>query len=340
MQPYPRANISEGDAVAISVDLYNRIVSDIERLDRLAVRPPLYLTNGASGTTIGFQSSPGELVLVAIIGAETGGGRYQGSILYGNSTGSTSTNFQLQPQVNQSATDGPEPISQTNGTLVNNALVINLNEPYVNGTHLLWGNVSEMYYAIGRVMGYTSGSNPRTIVYIENWPLYPVIAKITGLYEASYGGVYYGRIVQGQFASGSSFGYGSLLSNLNPAFLPSVDNCWITNNWEQTYSANQPNSLPVNSYVWGLVAGFPQYSAITSGNSSATNVWFQVYTWFPPQSASLVHQVQNIVTTQSAGSTYGINEQTMLNNLRTDVTNLEAALSNLYANLKTAGYSL
>jgi hypothetical protein len=340
LQPYPRANISNGDTVAISVDLYNRIVEDIERLDRLAVMPPLYMTSGASGATIGFQPTPAELVLVAIVGTETGGGKYKGSILYGNSTGSASTNFQLQSQANQSATDGPAALTQSSGELVNNALVINLNEPYVNGTHVLWGDVAEMYYAIGRVMGYTPESTPRTIVYIENWPVYPVIAKITGIYQATYGGVYYGRIAQGQFASGSNFGYGALLGNLSSSFLPSVDNCWITNNWEQTYSVNQRNELSIGQFVCGLTAGYPQYSAITSGNSSATNVWFQVYTWSPPQSAALTHGVQNVVTTEIANSTYAINEQTMLNNLKTDVTNLQAALSNLYANLKTAGYSL
>jgi hypothetical protein len=340
LQPYPRANISNGDSVAISVDLYNRMVADIERLDRLAVMPPLYMTSGGSGATIGFQPSPAELVLVAITGPETGGGRYNGSILYGNSTGSTTTNFQLQPQPNQSSTDGPIALTQSNGALVNNALVINLNEPYVNGTHVLWGNVAEMYYAIGRVMGFTSEATPRTIVYIENWPVYPVIAKITGTYDATYGGVYYGRIAQGQFASGSNFGYGGLLSSMSSAFLPSDDNCWITNNWEQTYSTNLRNGLTVGQFVWGMTAGFPQYSLVTGANSSATNLWFQVYTWSPPQSAALTHGVMNIVTSEVANSTYGINEQTMLNNLKTDVTNIQAALSNLYANLKTAGYSL
>jgi hypothetical protein len=340
LQPYPRANISEGDGVTLSVDLYNRIVEDMERLDRLAVMPPLFMTGGASGTTIGFQSTPGELVLVAIIGAETGGGRYQGSILYGSSSGSTSTNFQLQSQVNQSATDGPAPQTQSNGTLVNNALVINLNEPYVNGSHLLWGNVAEVFYVIGRTMGYTPESTPRTIVYVETWPIYPVIAKITGVYQGTYGGVYYGGLAQGQFASSGNFGFNNLLSSLSSAFLPNVDNCWITNNWEQTYSFQARNGLAVGQYVWGLMAGFPQYSTITSGNSNSNNIWFQVYTWFPPQSAALTHPVQNLVTDQTAGSAYGINEQTMLNNLKTDVTNIQAALSNLYANLKTAGYSL
>jgi hypothetical protein len=340
LKPYPRANISEGDGVTLSPDLYNRIVEDIERLDRLSVMPPLFMTGGASGTTIGFQSTPGELLLVAIIGTETGGGRYQGSILYGASTGNTSNNFQLQAQTNQTATDGPAPLTASNGSYVNNALVINLNEPFVNGTHVLYGNTAELFYVIGRVMGYTSESTPRTIVYVQNWPVVPVIAKITGVYQSTLGGVYYGRIVQGQFVSGSNFGYNFQLSSLNSAYLPAVDNCWITNNWEQTFGIQAHNGLSVGQYVWGFMCGFPQYSAITSGNTNSNNVWFQVYTWFPIQAATLTHPIQNITTGQTANTSYGLNEQTMLDNLKTDVINLQASLSNLYANLKSAGYSL
>jgi len=340
LQPYPRANISEAEGVSLSPDLYNRIVEDIERLDRLSVMPPLFMTGGASGTTIGFQSTPAELVLVAIIGTETGGGRYQGSILYGDSTGNTSNNFQLQSEPGQSATDGPAALTGTSGASVNNALVINLNEPYVNGTHVLFGSSADIFYAVGRVMGHTPETTPRTIVYIESWPMSPVIAKITGVYESTLGGVYYGRIVQGQFTTGSNFGYNFALSSLNSAYLPSVDNCWITNNWEQTYGTSAHNGLTVGQYVWGFTAGFPQYSAITSGNTNSNNVWYQVYTWFPIQSATLTHTIANLTTSQTANTTYGINEQSMLNNLKTDVTNLQAALSNLYANLKTAGYSL
>lgn len=84
----------------------------------------------------------------------------------------------------------------------------------------------------------------------------------------------------------------------------------------------------------------PQYSIITSTNTDVNNIWYQIYTWFPPQSAALTHGIQNLVTTQIANSTYAINEQTMLNNLKTDVSNVQASLSNLYANLKAAGYSL
>lgn len=340
MQLYPRANISEGGSVALSPDLYNRIVSDIERLDRLGVMPPLFMTSGASGMTIGHQSSPSELALVAIIGSETGGGRYQGSILYGTSTGSTTTNFQLQPQEAQTATDGPKAATTSTGAFVNNALVINLYEPYVNGTHVLYADTGDFFYVIGRVMGYTSETPPRTIVYVQNWPICPVIAKVTGVYESTLAGVYYGRLAQGQFVSGSNFGYNFQLSSLNSLDLPSVDNCWITNNWEQTNATGAHTTLTAGQFVWGFMAGFPQFSAITSGNTNSNNVWFQVYTWFPIQSATLTHAIQNITTGEVANTTYGLNEQTMLDNLKTDVINIQASLSNLYANLKSAGYSL
>ncbi len=167
-----------------------------------------------------------------------------------------------------------------------------------------------------------------------------MIVRVTGSYQAANGGVYYGRIVQGQFATGSNFGYNFPLSSLNTAFLPSVDNCWITNNWEQTYGTLGHNALVANQYVWGLMCGQPQFSNITPTNTDANNIWYQVYTWFPPQSAALTHGIQNLNTTQTANSTYAINEQTMLNNLKSDVSNLQAALSNLYANLRAAGYSL
>jgi len=340
LKPYPRASISEADGVTLSPDLYNRIVEDIERLNRMTVMPPLFMTGGGSGTTIGFQATPGELVLVGILGIETGGGRYQGTIFFGDSTGSTSSNFQLQSQPNQTETDGPARQSGSGGAAVNNALVVNLNEPYVNGTHVLFGNSSQTFYAVGRVMGFTPENTPRTIVYIEIWPISPVIAKITGTYQTTSGGVYYGRIVQGQFATGSDFGYNFPLANLSTSYLPTVDNCWITNNWEQTYGIQAHNGLTVGQYIWGFTAGFPQYSATSGGNSSSNNVWFQVYTWFPIQSATLSHTIQNPTTGQTANSSYGINEQTMLNNLKTDVSNLQAALSNLYANLKSAGHSL
>jgi hypothetical protein len=340
LKPYPRANISESEGVTLSVDLYNRIVEDIERLDRIAVMPPLFMTGGASGTTIGIQQNPAELVLVAIIGTETGGGRYQGSILYGNSTGNTSNNFQLQSTAGQSATDGPAPITQGSGAYVNNALVINLSEQYVNGTHVLYAPTAEFFYAIGRVTGYTADNPPRAIVYIDNWPYHPVIAKITGTFTSTLGGIYYGRLTQGPFANDSNFGYSFLLSSLSSGYIASNDNCWITNNWEQTYSSPPHNGLSVGQYVWGITAGFPQFSVVTSGNSSINNVWYQVYTWFPIQSAVLTHPIQNLVTVQTANSTYSLNEQSMLNNLKTDVSNIQASLSNLYANLKVAGYSL
>jgi len=319
----------------------------------------LQVLRGLGGKGIGSARdyTQHEFVIAAIIGAENGGGYYQGSILQGSSNGGAGDfsgsnapghyTFQLQSQVNQSKADGPVPQTNPNGTLKNNALIVNLAEPYVDwsgngtaGSHLLWGNTEEIFYVVGRVVGTTKEAVPRTIVYINETPLFPVIAKITGVYQGTYGGVYYGRIAQGQFASSGNFGFNNLLSSLSSAFLPTGDNCWITNNWEQTYSFQARNGLSVGTYVWGIVAGFPQYSTITSGNANSNDIWYQVYTWFPPQSAALTHAIQNLVTDQTAGSAYGINEQTMLNNLKTDVTNIQAALSNLYANLRAAGYQL
>jgi hypothetical protein len=46
--------------------------------------------------------------------------------------------------------------------------------------------------------------------------------------------------------------------------------------------------------------------------------------------------VANVVTTQTAGASYTSNEQTMLNNLKTDVTNLQAKLSELVTKLSSA----
>ena len=110
---------------------------------------------------------------------------------------------------------------------------------------------------------------------------------------------------------------------------------------ESRLIALQPiTGLSVGQFVWGFVAGFPQFSVVTGSNPSINNIWYQVYTLFPLQSATLTHPIQNLVTTQTANSTYSINEQTMLNNVRTDLSNIQASLSNLYANLKVAEYSL
>ena len=124
----------------------------------------------------------------------------------------------------------------------------------VNGTHVLFGNTSGVFYVVGRVMGYTPESTPRTIVYIENWPIVLLSRKSPAFINQRSGGVYYGRIVQGQFVSGSNFGYNFQLSSLNPAYLPRVDNCWITNNWEQTLAPG-----PIMACGWSVYMGI--YSA-------------------------------------------------------------------------------
>ncbi len=333
MKPYPRANQSQGDAVTLSVDLYNRMVEDIERLDRLSVAPPLTMISGPGGATIGMSQSPASVV-VAIVGAETGGGRYKGSILFGNSTGNTSNNFQLQSSSSQSATDGPQP---ANNTYPNNALVINVREQFVGGSHKLYAGQGILYYAVGRIMGQTQEATPRTIVYINDWPLVPVIAKITGLIGApSMAGVYYGQIVQSMFSDGSNFGYSFALSTLGAGFLPSSNDCWIANVWEQTNApGNGTHVLANGSYVWGFMTGFPA----GAHDSPGTQTWYMVHTWFPPLSPTLTSPIQNVATTQTAGTTYGTNEQTMLNALKSDVTNLHASLLDWYTKMKTSGYT-
>jgi hypothetical protein len=239
----------------------------------------------------------------------------------------------------QSATDGPAFQPTLSGAgYVNNALVVNMMEPYVSGSHLRAPQPSPLFFAVGRVMGMTAESPPRTIVYISGWPILPVIAKITGLYPTVYGGVYYGRIVQGQFCNGSNFGYNFPMADLGSGALPSVETCWITNQWEQTYGTPNHNALSVGTYVWGLVTGFPIYSV--EGGVASNDTVYQVFTWFPPQSATLTHQPAAITAVETAGSSYSSNEQTMLNNLKTDVNNLYNSLNDLYSNLKAAGYSL
>jgi hypothetical protein len=343
MKSYPRASQSEADGVALTASLYNRMVDDLERLSRLSVQPPLTLTDGPAGATLGINRPPGETVLVAVLNTETGGGRYQGSILYGPSTGSTSTNFQLIQEVSgtgaQTATDGPAYWIDTTDDQhapVINALVINVMEPYVGGTHVLFaGTSSTPLYTLGKVMGYTAESPPRTIVYVEAWPMVPVIAKITTV-ESPNQGVYGGRIVQGQFCSGNNFGEIFPINLLDPSDLPTADNCWINNTWEQV-NGSKVGLLTAGTFVFGVTAGFP--AALVSGTTIAA--YYQVYCWLPPQSPALTSPLQPIQTIGSeiAGAAYGANEQTLLNNVKTDIINLYNTFNNYYTNMRLAGYS-
>jgi hypothetical protein len=312
-------------------------------MDRLSVSPPLTLNNGGGGINIGLRlpavpTPTAEMALVAVIGTETGGGRYKGSLMSGNSTGSTSTNFQFAATATQSATDGPVAQINPDGTMVNNALVINVLEPYVSGCHLLYCS-GIPYYAWGRVMGQTSESTPRTIVYLQSWPFYPVIAKITGTYTSeAAGGIYYGRLVQGMFPTSSEFGYMTMLKNMSTSLPTSVETCWIANVWEQNVAApgvgGLTHLLPVGTFVWGMFTGYPTLAATSPGNQT----WGMVYTWSPAQAVALT--LANTATGQTAGGTYTGNEENMLNNLKTDVVNLRSELSTLYNNLRNVGYTL
>lgn len=336
MKPLPRA--ATGSVVTLDADLYNFIAENLERLDKWVVQPPLNFHQTPAGNLLTLAPQTNEQVLVRIIGAETGGGRYQGSILTGNSTGIKTNIFQLLASDTNSYTDGPTP--QTSGSPaqpVNNALVINLLESYVPNSHLLYIDEYYAYFALGRVMGQTTESPPRTIVYLDNQgPLTPVIAKISGSYDTSYGGVYYGRIVAGRFTS-SENSYAGPMANYAAAGVPTTDNCWIVNNWEQTYIPTSGlNKLAAGTYINGLITGYP--NGAFPGGSSTSDTWYMVHCWFPPQSQAVTFATTQ--TSQSASASYTTNEQTMLNNLKTDVTNLRSELTTLYGNLKTAGYSL
>ncbi|MDP9175542.1 MAG: hypothetical protein M3O30_17000 [Planctomycetota bacterium] len=340
MKPLPRA--ASGSVISLDADLYNYIAENLERLDKWTVKPPLNFQQTPAGNLLAVAPSPAETVLVAIIGAETGGGRYQGSILYGPSTGAATDTFQLDATLSQAAFDGPVPKTDSHG-LINNALVMNMWEPYGADSHMLYNQESaHLIYALGRIEGSTNENPPRTRVYIENWPQHPVIVKITKdhtstLPEGGTGGVYLGQILQGRLDAVTYF------SAVLPAVaavtdvLPANDNCWVVNNWEQNYvypggATAGETVLPVGTIIWGFASGW--YLQGSSNKSFRV-----VHTWFPPQMPLLSPTIQFIQTTNTAGGTYSGAEELMLNSLKTDVTNLRASLLQLYTNLKNAGYS-
>jgi hypothetical protein len=347
MKPLPRA--APGGTVALDAELYNYIAENLERLDKWTVRPPLNFQQTPAGNLLSLASDAGEMVVVAIIGTETGGGRYQGTILGGNSTGPVTDIFQLDPTTGQSSTDGPAPQLHISA-YVNNALVMNLPEQYVAGSHVLWaGNVVHPIYAVGRIVGQTNESPPRARVYINDWTIHPVIAQITydlttgSVPQGAGGGIYTGKIIQGHMADASNT-YNDLLTTTVAGHLPSADNCWIMNIWEQTNVFPQGATagstiLPVGTVVNGFTAGFPLYAWDGSGRQPTLGTFYMVYTWTPPQMPLLSPAVHAITTGGTASASYTTIEQGMINNLKTDVTNLQASLKQLYLNLQNCGYS-
>jgi hypothetical protein len=315
MKPLPRA--ASGTVVSLDADLYNFLADNLERMDKWIVKPPLNLQQTPAGNLLSMSPIGGdELALVMIIGIETGGGRYQGSILSGNSTGSTSNNFQLQATLTNLYTDGP--VATGGGDPVNNALVINMLEPYVSGSHLLY-NPDSYYYAYGKVMGKTSESTPRTIVYLQNWPVMPVVAQITGAHSETYGGVYRGEIVRGQFPNQNS-AWNTPFTSEAPAGITGTENCWITNIWEQVYMPTSGgNALAVGTFVMGIMCGFP--AGAQPGGTLTDDTWYMVYTMTPARSAAVTINTLTGVTS-------------------TDLNNLYVELNALYNNLRAAGYSL
>jgi hypothetical protein len=350
MTPLPRA--APSSVVTLDGDLYNFIAQTLERLDKWTVQPPLNLQQTPAGNLLSVAPPPGEMVLVQITGIETGSGYYKGCILKGassntNAYGSGTDIFQIDQSTAQSDVDGPEPSFDSGGHLIEDALICNIQEQYNRSSHIL-NNVSNVHsmYMIGRVMGTTNETPPRKRVYVGDWPLRPVICQITtdfnsgSLPEGGKGGVYVGKTVEGQFVN-SNNAFVFPLASEAAGNIAAQENCWIINNWEQTYVFPQRSiadtQLPVGTFVWGLMAGFPVYG--WSGGSTTVDVFYLVYTWTPIQAIALQPQVSNVATGGTAGTTYGSTEQGMINNLKIDVTRLHDSLKQLYRNLQFAGYS-
>ncbi|MGA2584763.1 MAG: hypothetical protein ABSG31_15915 [Tepidisphaeraceae bacterium] len=342
MTPLPRA--APGSVVSLDGDLYNFIADQLQRLDKWTVQPPLNLQQTPAGNLLSMAPSSSELVLVAILGTETGGGYYHGSILYGSSnggTGGTNTNspatynFQLEYTTGQTQTDGPVWQTASGGGAVNNALIVNLPEQFVASHKLYYSGQGLFTYAVGRVMGKTSESTPRTIVYIDEWPIRPVICKITSAYSQTIGGTYEGEIVAGPFASSSNT-FNFPLQDIAPNGIIGTSDCWITNVWEQANVVNSAaNQIANGTFVPGLLCGWPL------GTGTGSGVWYQVYTWYPIQAATPGASLATQLTTgMAAGTAYTPNEQLMLNRLVSDMTNVHTFIASFYANMKHAGYTL
>lgn len=338
-QKFPRAPVN-GPPVALSADVYNALCDAIERSAKWTVTPPLKLQSVASGNYLSSTSSSSqETVLVAIIDKETGGGYYKGSIATGTSNGGNGANpanapgtynFQIQVSSGQSQLDGPvAPIS--GGHYVNNALVVNLLEQFTPGTHnLLDFGATYPLYVQGRIMGTTVEATPRTIIYVSEAPCYPAMAQITAAFTGgSTRGVYSGKIFQ------ANNGNGSGVYSLSTSWLPANDDCLIINLWEQQFQPSANWSLAANTQIGGWVCGYKNVGATLSPATSFLPAFYCVQ---PPQAAVLTHTIQAITTVQNAGASYTSNEQTMLTNLKTDVTNLRLSLLDLYTNLQTVGY--
>jgi hypothetical protein len=285
-------------------------------------------------------------VMVGVIGIETGlgSGYYKGTIYYGTSNGGNGGNasnvpakynFQIQQQSVQTQIDGPKPLTDANGSFINNALVVNLAEPNVVGSHILYDNTAFVYCAIGRIMGATAEATPRTIVYVDSWPLRPVVAEITA---HNGDGMYVGRIGQGRFSDGSSISGGLYFAEAGSS-LPTQANCMISNGWEQSYAANA-NLLAVGTYVIGVTTGQTNASPLIDGNANGSDIFYEVFTWTQPQMTAITGGIQAVTTIQTANATYGTNEENMLNALKADMNNLRAELHTLYSNLQGFGYSL
>jgi len=295
-----------------------------------------------------------ETALLAIIGIDAGGGGgcYQGNILRGQSTGMDGTkewgldstviptgndpqvgkfDFQLTSSYVSNIVDGPYPAVHGTGQYTNNALVINLYEQYVPGSHLLYVDMDALVYVIGKYQGMTDEDTPRAIYYVQPVINIPLIVMITGAEQSGEYGWYYGKIAPG------FFGQDSVTGGDPPAIpdvLPANANCWVGN---ISQNGKSTGALPINEPVVAFLVGYgggpiPSVAGQPAGTYNYVAFTFTTAPANPPSFTPVA-----IGTTQTALATYTSNEEAMLNSLRQDVNNLHDALAALYTTLVSAG---
>jgi hypothetical protein len=189
-------------------------------------------------------------------------------------------------------------------------------------------------------MGTTAETTPRTIVYIDEWPIRPVVAKITATFIQTVGGTYSGEIVPGPFASGTNSQNFNIAAAAGRS-ITGTNDCWITNVFEQSFHVNGGQSqIPIGTYVFGIEAGWPVGSHV--GGVPTSQLWKQVYTWQPLQAAAPTALSAAPLTYGMAATlpNYTSNEYNMLNRLVSDVQSLWNTLSTFYAKMQAAGYTL
>ena len=202
--------------------------------------------------------------------------------------------------------------SWTSGPPVNNALVVNLLEQCVQGSHLLYNSTPGAFefqqFVFGRAWA-APRRQTRERSFTSAWDL------------TSRSWLGSPEVIQTPILSTAERTPANREGiPLGSTFLPiwaTIPDCrarttassLITgNSFTRPLKHGRGRLLVTNTFVLGVLWGY-------HGSSSGNDIWYDVQTFTPPQSIALTHPVQSIVTTQTAGSSYAINEQTMMNNL-------------------------